>query len=239
MPDLLGLVQQAHGGLDRWQRLTRLRFTGSAGGTLPWPRPDFLANTTATLLTRSQHTVIEPFGAPGHRGVFTPERVEILDADGTVLAERDEPRRAFEGHPQDRLWDGLQTAYFAGYAFWTYLTVPFLLSWDGVRATELEPWQENGETWLRLQVEFPDHIATHNSVQTLYFGADDHLLRRHDYSADVVAGTPLTAHYTAGYKTFDGFGFPTRRWVVRRKPDGTTLAAPVIVSLDIHSVSVS
>lgn len=239
MTELLDLVQQAHGGLDRWQRLTRLRFTASAGGILPWPRPDFLVNTTATLDTRSQHTVIEPFGAPGHRGVFTPEHVEILDADGTVLAGLDEPKRAFEGHPPDKLWDELQTAYFAGYALWTYLTVPFLLSWDGVRVSELEPWQENGETWRRLRAEFPDHVATHNSVQTLYFGADDHLLRRHDYCADVVTGRPLTAHYTADYKTFSGFGFPTRRWALRRNPDGTTLAEPVIVSLDIHSVTVS
>jgi hypothetical protein len=214
---------------------SRPRSAGCSRGRVP----DFLADATATLDTRTQHTVIEPFGTPGHRARFTPDRVEIQAADGTVLAGRDEPRRAFDGHPPDRLRDELQTAYFAGYAFWTYLTVPFLLSWDGVRVTELEPWRENGETWRRLRAEFPEHIATHNRVQTLYFGADDHLLRRHDYAADVVSGNPLTAHYTADYRTFDGFGFPTRRRVLRRNPDNTTSEEPVIVSLDIHSVALS
>jgi hypothetical protein len=234
MADLLDRIYEAHGGLERWRQLTQLRFTGSAGGKLPWPRADFLASTGATLDTRSQRALIEPFGAPDRRGLFTPGHVEVLGARGAVLAERDEPRRAFAGYPPDRLWDELDTAYFAGYAFWTYLTVPFLFAWDGVRAEEIGPWQENGETWRRLRVSFPDYIATHSPVQTLYFGPDN-LLRRHDYSVDVLGGTS-TAHYTADYRTFNGFGFPTRRWAMRRQPDETT-SGPVIINLDIHSVS--
>ena len=236
MTDLLDRIYQAHGGLERWRQLRQLRFTGAGGGKLPWPRPDFVARTGATLDTRSQRALIEPFGSPDRGGLFTPGHVEILDAAGTVLAERDEPRRAFASYPPDRLWDELDAAYFAGYAFWTYLTVPFLLTWDGVQAEELEPWQENGETWRRLRVEFPDHIATHSTVQTLYFGPDN-LLRRHDYSVEVLGGT-ATGHYTADYRTFDGFGFPTRRRVVRRQPDNTT-SGPVLITLDIHSVTLS
>jgi len=144
MADLLDRIYEAHGGLERWRQLTQLQFTGSAGGKLPWPRADFLASTGATLDTRSERALIEPFGAPDRRGLFTPGHVEVLGARGAVLAERDEPRRAFAGYPPDRLWDELDTAYFAGYAFWTYLTVPFLFAWDGVRAEEIKPWQENG-----------------------------------------------------------------------------------------------
>jgi hypothetical protein len=92
--------------------------------------------------------------------------------------------------------------------------VPFVLARDDVRVEEMQPWQENGETWRRLRVESPDHIVTHNSVQTLYLG-DDHLLRRHNYSADVL-GNPLTAHYTTEYRTYEEFAFPTRRFVLRR-----------------------
>jgi hypothetical protein len=159
MPDLLDRIYEAHGGLERWRQLKQLRFTGSAGGKLPWPRADFLASTGATLDTRSERALIEPFGAPGRRGLYTLGHVEVLGAPGAVLAKRDEPRRRFAGYPPDGLWDDLDAAYFAGYAFWTYLTVTFLLPWDGVRAEEIEPWQENGETWRRLRVTFPDYMV--------------------------------------------------------------------------------
>ncbi|GAA1193564.1 hypothetical protein [Pseudonocardia alaniniphila] len=237
MTDLLDRVYDAHGRLERWHQLTQVRFTGSAGGILPWPRADFLAHTGATLDPRRQRVTIEPFGMPDRRGSYTPDHVEILDSEGHVLAARDEPRRAFDGHPPDQRWDELQAAYFAGYAFWGYLTIPFLLDWDGVRVEEIEPWPENGETWRRLRVEFPGHITTHSSVQTLYFGAGDHLLRRHDYSPDVL-GNPLTAHYTTDYRTFDGFAFPTRRYVLRREPDNTTSGGQLI-TLNIHSVTLT
>jgi hypothetical protein len=235
MTALLDLVVAAHGGLARWRYLGQVRFTASAGGILPWPRADFLADTGGVLDPRTQHVVLEPFGDPDRRALFTPDQVEILDTDGTVLAVRTQPRRAFDGHPEGQLWDEVQAAYFGGYAFWTYLTVPFLLARDDVQVEEIEPWRENGETWRRLRAEFPDHIVTHNSVQTFYFGSDDHLLRRHDYSPDLL-GSPLTAHYATGYRSFDGFVFPTRRSMVRREPDDTTSGGQLIF-LDIHSVT--
>lgn len=234
MTDLLDLVYEAHGGLAQWQRLTQVRFTGSAAGILPWPRPDFLADFDATIDPQAQNVIIERFGAPDRRARYTPDHIDILDATGTVVAARDEPRRAFDGHPAGELWNEQQAAYFAGYAFWTYLTIPFLLAWDGIGVDEIEPWQENGETWRRLRVEFPDHIVTHNSVQTLYFG-DDHRLRRHDYSPDLL-GNPLTVHYPAEYRTFDGFAFPTRRRMVRREPDNTT-SGGTLITLNVHTVS--
>ncbi|SEE35131.1 hypothetical protein [Streptomyces sp. KS_5] len=234
MTDLLDLVYEAHGGLERWQRLKQVKFTGAAAGILPWPRPDFLADFTATIDPQAQNVVVDRFGAPGRRARYTPDRVDILDGSGTVVGGRDEPRRAFDDYSGGELWSETQAAYFAGYAFWTYLTVPFTLAWDGVRSTEIEPWQENGEQWRRLRVAFPADIVTHNSVQTLYFG-DDFLLRRHDYSPDLL-GNPLTAHYPAEYRTFDGFAFPTRRHMVHREADDST-SGGTLITLDIHSVT--
>jgi len=236
MSGLLDDVFEAHGGLERWRGLTRMRFTGSAGGGLPFPRPDFMTGTGATLDLHAQRVLFQPFGGPDRRGLYTPAHVEVQDAAGAVLAERDDPRQAFAAYPPGRLFDELDMAYFGGYAFWTYLTVPFLLAWDGVRVEETGPWQENGETWRRLRVEFPDYIATHTTVQALYFGPDN-LLRRHDYSVEVFGGT-MTAHYTMDYRTFDGFGFPTRRRVRRRRPDGTAYG-PVLITVDIDSVALS
>ncbi|MFI5613411.1 hypothetical protein [Amycolatopsis sp. NPDC051903] len=162
-------------------------------------------------------------------------------AEGGVVAERDDPRRLFDGHPAgalwSELWSELQAAYFEGYSFWTHLTTPFLLARHDVDITEIEPWHENGETWRRVRVEFPEHLVTHNRGQTPHFGADDFLLRRHDYSPGLL-GNPLTAHYTTEYRTFDGFAFPTRRYVLRREPDGTT-SGDRLIHLDLDSVSVA
>ena len=71
------------------------------------------------------------------------------------------------------------------YALWTYLTQPFLYSYPGFETVEIEPWEEDGETWRRLKVIFPGDIASHTREQTSYFGSDG-LLRRHDYAVDVL-----------------------------------------------------
>ncbi|SEE35420.1 hypothetical protein [Streptomyces sp. KS_5] len=234
MSELLYLAQEAHGGLERWRSLTQLRFAASVGGSLPWPREGFLARTGVTLDTRSQRASLEPFGSPAHRGVYARDRVEIFDEDGELRAERDEPRR----HVFGTRWDELSSAYFAGYTLWNSLTVPFLFSWTGFEVTEIAPWQERGEIWRRLQLRFPPYIGTHSPVQTCYFDSEDYLLRRHDYSADVIGQVP-TAQYTANYETFDGFRFPTRTRVALRNPDNTSQQGPVIVSLDIDSVTAS
>jgi hypothetical protein len=78
---------------------------------------------------------------------------------------------------------------------------------------------EDGETWRRLNVTFPASITTHSPEQVFYFGADG-LLRRLDYTTEVNADDRV-AHYTEGYKTFDGLAFPTRRRVYRRNRDST------------------
>ena len=131
-------------------------------------------------------------------------------------------------------WDSLQLAYFAGYAMWTYLTTPFLFAVDGVTTEELEPWHENGEMWRRLKVTFPQSIATHSTVQMFYFGSDG-LLRRHDYDAEVLGGTPA-AHYVHEHVEFSGILVPTKRRVLRRGPDGTPTPDPLIVTIDLSSV---
>ena len=237
MKPLLDLALAAHGGLSRWQDLTQLRVECSVGGTT-WPSDGVLAQTVATVDTRAQRTCYEPFGQSGRRALYTPGRVEIQDTGGTVLSRLDHPRQAFIGHEKASSWGPLHKAYFAGYAMWNYVNLPFLLAQEGFLTEEVEPWIENGQTWRRLRVEFPDRITTHCRVQTFSFGVDDHLLRRHDYDAEVLGGQP-TAHYSTDYRNFGGLVFPTRRWVVHRHPDNTTPAGPVLLTLDIQSVALS
>ena len=123
-----------------------------------------------------------------------------------MLEELLQPRASFEGH--DTTWSDLQLAYFAGYAMWTYLSIPFLLARPGVESEEVEPWQESDETWRRLKVLFPADIATHSKEQTLYFDRQG-LLRRHDYNVEI-DGTSGAAHYVYDNKEFSGIVFPTQ-----------------------------
>src|ERR1700760_3226412 len=135
MTELLDRVLEAHGGAGRWHQLTQLRVEASVGGS-SWPSDGVLAQTVATLDTTAQRVSYDPFGAPGRRSRFTPERVEILDPDGNVIAGRDDPRRSFDGYTHLTPWDQLQKAYFASYALWNYLNAPFLLTWEGIEVSE-------------------------------------------------------------------------------------------------------
>ena len=89
----------------------------------------------------------------------------------------------------------------------------------------------------RLKVTFPSAVATHCPEQIFHINSDG-LVCRLDYSA-VVAGNIPTAHYVEDYKTFDGIKIATKRRALRRNPDGTALAAPVAVNIEIANISFS
>src|SRR5882757_3272642 len=233
MSDLLRSVLNAHGGLDRWSQVTELGADVRIGGAL-WGWKGYegiLADTHVTLDPHVQKLSLNPFGPPGRRSVFTPDRNAIETPDGKILAERRNPRSAFAGHGRETPWDELHAVYFSGYAMWNYLTTPFLFTRPGVEVTEIEPWHEHGEPWRRLAVRFPDYIATHAREQTFYYDQAG-LLRRHDYDAEVL-GKPPATHYTYDHRVFGGFTFPTRRRVLARQPDGTTVAEPVLITIDV------
>ena len=113
---------------------------------------------------------------------------------------------------------------------------PFLFTWPGVEAHEIEPWPESGQTWRRLQVSFPPAIATHNPEQVFYFDRDG-LQRQMDYVTEILGAT-LVAHYTSRHQEFGGFIFPTRRRVFRRNPDGTSNLNLPSITIDVKSVTV-
>ena len=46
------------------------------------------------------------------------------------------------------------------------LTTTFFFTQPGFELEEIEPHQENDETWRRLHVRFPPGIPTHNNFQT-------------------------------------------------------------------------
>ena len=235
MTDLLDRAVAAHGGLERFNHFKTISAHLATGGALLSLKGQADAlSTDVTVDLHEQHTSFAPFKLPNQRAVFTPQRVAIETNEGAVKASRANPRAAFAGHGRQTPWDDLHLMYFAGYAIWTYLTVPFSVTWAGFAAREIEPWQEQGETWRRLTVSFPPSIASHSSEQTLYFG-DDGLLRRHDY-VDEIAGNFPAAHYVSEYHNISGFLIPAKRRVFARQPDNTPALDMLTVSIDLSDI---
>jgi hypothetical protein len=237
MTDLLDTVIKAHGGMDRWNQLHTVTAHLAQGGVF-WAlkgQPGVLDDVFVTASLHEERVSHYPFGAPGRRSAFTPNRVAIETDTGTVLEALDQPRASFAGHTLQTPWTTLQLAYFVGTAMWTYLTQPFTFTLPGFKTTELDPWQENGEQWRRLRVTWPGHLATHSTEQTLYVG-DDGLIRRHDYDVEI-AGNSRGAHYIPGYTEVAGIMVPTRHRIFPRADDGRALTEPLLVSIDVSQVA--
>jgi hypothetical protein len=238
MSQLQDIVIAAHGDIERWCTYDRLSADVVIGGA-QWEvkdQADLIGRLTAKIELHRQFACLVPFGGAGLRGIFTPEHVSLTDAEGDVLAERLQPRAAFDGHTRETPWDRLHAAFFVGSALWNYLTEPFAFSRPGFEFAELEPWDEDGETWRRLRVTFPDDVVTHSRVQTFYVDADG-LIRRHDYHPDVLGPSDrVVAHYSSEHEQLDGFLIPTRRTVHRTDDQGRKVPEPVLISIDVIGV---
>lgn len=191
MPDVLETAIAAHGGWGRWQELKKLTAHVSVGGGLLQAkgRASDLADVHITLDPHRQRVGRSPFGRPGLHGVYEPERTAVVTDAGEIVEAREAPRDAFAGHNYATPWDDQHLLYFSGYTMWTYSTIPFLFNLPGFGVEEVEPsWEEDSEIWRRLKVTFPANVHGHCTEQTVYFYATG-ILRRHDYSVDVVSGT--------------------------------------------------
>jgi hypothetical protein len=231
MHTLVERTIEAHGGLKRWNELESITVRLDGGGAL-WGlkgHPDMVGETTVTAGTRSEWASHHPFLAARSRTRFEANRVALESENGELIEELKDPRASFAGHLLETPWSKLQLAYFAGYAMWTYLNLPFLLARPDVASEEGDPWEENGETWRRLQIRFPASIATHSTNQTLYVDSDG-LLKRHDYDVDISGGTQAV-HYTGEYQQAGGITFPTKHVIFPRQSDNTPNRDLLVVSI--------
>jgi hypothetical protein len=239
MNELLSDVVRAHGGFSRWRALNKVEATIVTSGGF-WALKGLVQDPSprrVTVALHQQHASLKPFGDPGWHTEFTPERIAILRSDGSIVAERSDPRASFAGHEMKTAWDPLHRAYFNGYALWLYLTTPFLLAREGIRVYEIEPWVEQEETWTVLRAEFADSLATHSRVQDFFFG-DDLLLRRHDYNVDVAGGF-AAAQLVHDYIFADGIRLPSKRRAYLRRSDRKPDLESLMVSIDISEVRFS
>nr|WP_279163518.1 hypothetical protein [Rhodococcus erythropolis] len=241
MNELLDEVLTAHGGVEHWQSISAITARGRLGGLLPQRFPgNKLAKFTVEVEVAEQRTVLQDFPRVGECAVFDKGVVRIETRDGEELGSRTNPRSAFfglSGVRRNLHWDALDTAYFAGYAFWNYLTAPLLLARDDITVAEAEPWQESGQQWRRLQATFAPAIDTHCRQQTFYV-ENGGLIRRHDFVAEPVGSWAKAALYCDQHREFDGLTFPTRVRVLPRGPGGRVLSRPTLLALDFDDIEI-
>ena len=88
-----------------------------------------------------------------------------------------------------------------------------------------------------LKATFPDEVKSHTREQIFCFGPD-RLLRRHDYSVDILGGA-TGLNYASEYREVDGRTFPTRRRVYAYEGDYELVPEPLLVAVDINRITLS
>jgi hypothetical protein len=217
--DAVALVDRAaerHGGWSRFAQLSSLTLEFLAlGGLLPRLKGNGRSWQPPARVTVWPHECRVRFGDfAGGDGWF--ERGDVrLEVGGAVTAESRDHRATFAGAARRRRWSPLDAAYFFGYALANYLAQPFLLS----HARFLD-----GDA-RSVRVEFAADWPAHCRVQRFWF-ADDGLLVRHDYVAEIIGGWARGAHFVGDYVEVDGLWIPRTR-VVRARVGRWVL--PVVV----------
>lgn len=237
MNSLLEYTIEAHGGLGNWQKIKCIKARAKIGGAT-WQmkrQPELLKDTYVYIDTTKQFVRYQPVDQ-GFSTSFEPDRVaEVLPGNNTIIEELNGPRQSFVNHKRETPWTSLQTIYFASYAIWTYYNAPFIFAKPDYEIKEIEPWNENGEEWRRLQVTFPPYIATHNPTQIFYIDKAG-LVRRHDYNVEIM-GNGGGAHYLYDYKEVNGISIATKRRVFARLQDNTSLQPePLLVTIDLTDI---
>jgi hypothetical protein len=236
MTPLLQIAIDAHGGLERWEKVRTLVVTASITGAI-WAikgQANYLDNIVMRVDTRRQRIVTD-FPAQNKRLTYEPGRVTLEMPTGHLSQERNQPEASFAGQSRETPWDPLHVAYFQGEALWTYLNSPFLYSQPGFVTEEISPIKVENEPWRRLKITFPDHIKSHTKEQISCFGPDG-LLRRHDYTVDILGGA-TGLNYAYDYRDIDGLQFFTKRRVYAYEGDYVLVPEPLLVNIDVRHIT--
>jgi hypothetical protein len=236
--ELLDLAVKAHGGLERWNKVTSVKLAASITGAI-WfvkNKGDSLKNVIMTVETKTERLTMD-FPGLDKRSIFEPARIVIEKTDGTLIEVRDDPEKSFVGQQRETPWDDIHVAYFAGEALWTYLNTPFLYTHAGFVTEEIASIQVEGETWRRLKVTFPDTVKSHTREQISCFGPDG-LLRRHDYTVDILGGA-TGLNYASEYRNVDGIIIPTKRRIYAYEGDYQPVKEPLLVAIDMGEITLT
>ncbi|MGY4349893.1 hypothetical protein ACVWXM_006386 [Bradyrhizobium sp. GM7.3] len=227
---LLDDVIDASGGMARWNSLSRFTLHLSVAGTLfsSTGHASEFKDVTAEGSTRTQSVRFTGITGGEHSGSFQPDAITIESLEGEILRTWRNPSLAFTEAGSPALAGELHLVFFCGVAIWNYLTNPFLLAHPDVLVEELPPWQENNESWRRLRAQFPPSLITLAPEPIFYFD-ENALQRRTDHD---LFGMKV-AHYSWAHDSFGGIVVPTLRRAQTLRPDGTVVAKPVLMDVEI------
>ena len=237
MNDLLDSAVAAHGGLDRWNQVKSITVDAAITGAL-WAlkSQDGALKDVRFEVDTTRERLSMDVADQDKRSVFESHRVVIQRRDGTLIDARDDPEGSFDGHQLQTPWDDIHLAYFTGEALWTYLNTPFLYTWPGFVTEEIGPIEADGETWRRLKVTFPDHVKSHTRQQISCFGPDA-LLRRHDFTIDILGGATGLL-YATDYRDVDGIIVPATRRGYAWQGDYQRIPEPLLVAIDMGEITI-
>lgn len=234
MNQLLERALDAHGGLKRWADIQAVETDLVSGGQLL----DTKVGRTGDLMRvrASAHEQATTIGVDGSdkRGSFRPDRVAVETLEGETVIERLDPRDAYGNHDFETPWGVLDRGYFSGYAMWSYLTSPFSFTVEGTQVWDIDPLEEDGETWQGLRVVLPTNYATHSRAQDFYFG-DDGLMRRQDYTLDIAGGLRV-ANYALDTVDVDGIKLASKRRAYMCNKRYEVLRDRLVISLDMSNM---
>lgn len=235
MTELVNLAVKAHGGLDRWNKVKAIKVAASITGAIWYAKgkPDVLKNVVLTSQTRDERVTVD-YRGQDKTATFEPNRIVIETADGTIREVRDDPEESFAGQQRETPWNDIHVIYFVGEALWTYLNTPFFYTYEGFTSEEIPSIQVDGETWRRLKVTFSDNVKSHTKEQISCFGPDG-LLRRHDYTVDILGGA-TGLNYATDYRDVDGIIVPTKRRVYAYEGDYQLVKEPLLVAIDMAEI---
>ena len=231
---LLDDAIDACGGLARWNSLSRFTLHLSVGGTLFADAGHALEfkDVTAEGSTHTQSVRFTGITGGEKSGAFAPGAITIETLDGQVLRTWSNPGLAVPTLGTHALADELHLVLFCGIQIWNYLTTPFLLAHPDVAIEELPPWQENNETWRRLRAQLPPNLINLSSEQVFYFD-ENALQRRTDH--DLLGAR--VAHYSWAHDNFDDIVVPTLRRTLMQQPDGSVIAKPALIDVEIFDAA--
>jgi hypothetical protein len=187
-----------------------------------------------TVSTKKQFTTLHSFVNPNWHTTYEPHRVTIETIDNTIVEELLNPRDSFAGYTAANPWSKLQLVYFTGYALWNYFNAPFNFAEPGYLVKEIDPWEGNGERFRRLQVQFPEDVATHCPEITFYIDKTG-LIKRQDYNV-AISNAPMAVHLLSNHIEVQGIKVPTARRVYLRQEDNMYKPAPLLISLDFSEI---
>lgn len=232
MTELKHRMVEAHGGHQRWRRVSGLMATVSLGGTefLSHLQPQPLLNVEVSLDLRACRITLAPFPRHGQIGVFEPSRVCIEADDGGLFESRAAPGTVTRSMRHWLVWDTLDVLFVAGVTLWQCLLFPWLLARSGTNEETNADSAETAAT-IRFAADLP-LVAHEQRFVTDAMG----VVQRIEYAPVAYGGWLRVSQVMDRYEAIDGLLLPTRQALHPLLPGGRPWSATRLAWVELDDL---